>query len=128
MNINVIGGTIGVAALVALFALHGCKRDEAPTPPAPQVTVTKPAPAKLAPASKNLCTVDHPSHTVQPTGDVKKPVYRKVLKGGQLGGPVTCDRVPAVAKQFPPDQVIAAAKQYGMTPTQLSQLRVCLKN
>jgi hypothetical protein len=136
MSTNFVGGALVVAALGGLLYLHGCKREEskpvkAPTPitnPAPvkPVAPVVPVPAPAPKVEANPCTVAHPCHPVKPVGNPKKPVYHKVLKGGKLDGPIDCKRVPEVAKTFTPEQVMKAAKQYGLTPEQLAQLRVCL--
>lgn len=126
MSKEFVGGLLVVAALSAVL-YHGIKRDESRPMPAP-VPISNPAPVPEPPHPdvSKACTVDHPCHVVKPEGDPKKPVYHKVLKGGQLDGPVDCKYVPAVAHVYPKETVIAYAKARGLTPAQLSELRLCL--
>ncbi len=118
-SINVIGGALAVLALGALL-YFGLKH---PAPiPAPAVSTVAPlrAPQVLKPPGiKKIAAV--PAPVPQPRNK-----YRRVLKGGKLDGEISCKEVPAVAHQFTPDQVLAAAAQYGLSPAQLSALRVCL--
>ena len=91
------------------------------------VPISNPAPATATPDVAVKCTVEHPCHTVKAEGTPKHPVYRKVLRRRKaLDGPVTCKQVPQVAREYPPDKVIAFAKGYGLTPQQLGELRLCL--
>lgn len=127
-TMNVLGGTLGVLALGSIFFLHGC--DKKPAAPAPVAKVEAPAVVAPAPVPGPVvlspCTAEHPCHTVIQSGPPNKPVYNRVLKGGRIGAPINCKTVPLAAKVASKDDVIAAAKEYGLTPAQLAQLRVCL--
>ena len=108
LSVNAIGGVISIVALGALFYFG------AQTPP----TVSTVAPTSEPQVLK-------PPVVIPPL--VKKPsTYHRVLKGGKLDGKVNCKKVPPVARQFSKDQVLAAAKEYGLSPAQISALRVCL--
>jgi hypothetical protein len=103
-SVSAIGGVIAVVALGAILYFG------AQTPP----TVST-----LAPVSKPQ--VLKPP-VVPPL--VKKPTHsRRVPKGGKI----KCELVPQIAHQFSKDQVLAAAKEYGLSPAQISALRVCLR-
>jgi hypothetical protein len=123
---NVIGGTAGALALVGILYLHGCK-SEAPVVPTPPHADAKPTP-KTAPLDHWAVPAPAPAPVVVAPVHTKagKKVYHRVLKGGKLDGPVQCKDVPLLAKQAPKDKVLAAAKEYGLTPKQLADLRVCL--
>ena len=131
-TMNVIGGTLGVIALGSIFFLHGCDKKPVESMPVAKIetpvnpyepAVPIPTPPNQMPAQ---CTVEHPCHTVIQSGPAKKPVYNRVLKGGRIGAPINCKTVPLAAKVASPDDVMKAAKEYGLTPAQLAQLRVCL--
>jgi len=57
---------------------------------------------------------------------VVPPVYHKVLPGGKIGPKIDCARVPAVAWLYPQAAVEQYARSYGLTESQIRQLRVCL--
>jgi hypothetical protein len=106
-SVNVIGGVIAVIALGAVlyFGAHA--------PPTVSTVAPISEPQVLKPP------------VVPPL--VKKPTaYRRVHKGGKIDGAIKCKSVPQVAHQFSKDQVLAAAKEYGLSPAQISALRVCL--
>lgn len=118
MNINMFGAALGVAALATIVIYHGHREHEA--------AAIAPPPAAVSPISaavEKAPSVERPREIVPA---VRKPVYHRVLKGGKIDGPVNCKSVPPLAKVYSPEQVLAAAKQYGLTPEQLGQLRVCL--
>lgn len=128
LTVNIVGGALAIGALATIVFFGAGAACSVSTPVPPAVPV-KPLAPHVSAGKKHHhelrhCTVEHPCHTVVPTD--KPGVYRKVLKGGRLDGKVDCSQVPAVAREFSPDQVIAAAKQYGLSPAQLSALRVCL--
>ena len=103
LSFNAIGGVISIVALGAVlyFGAH--------TPPAVSTLAPTPGPQVLKPP------------LLKP--QVKKPTpKRQLLKGKKID----CGVVPKVAHQFSKDQVLAAAKEYGLSPAQISALRVCL--
>lgn len=150
MSLNQIGGITGVAVFAAILYLHGCKhepiREERPV--APVVQHVAPAPAPVAkPAAPPVrqfpevvpCIGDFKCGTrseketkpvsVRPNAAIlkrPKPVYHRVLKGGEIDGPMDCKKVPQIAKEYPPDVVLKYAKKMGMAPEELAKLRVCL--
>jgi hypothetical protein len=108
LSVNAIGGAIAIVALGAViyFGAHA--------PPTVSTVAPVSEPQVLKPP-------------VVPPPLVEKPsTYRKVLKGGKIDGKVKCKSVPPVVHQFSKDQVLAAAKEYGLSPAQISALRVCL--
>jgi len=107
MNMKVVGGSLCVLALVAIFFLHG-RKHEAPAP-APVVIaepvivpLPTPAPVKVAP----------------------KPVSKKVVVGPPLK---IAPAVPATKKEKQPDMSLscraARAVVAGKTPAQLQEMR-----
>ena len=109
LSVNAIGGAIAVIALGALFYFG------AQTPPTVSTLAPVSEPQVLKPP-------------VVPPPLVRKPTtYRQVRKGRKIDGMVKCKSVPPVAHQYSKDQVLAAAKEYGLSPAQISALRVCLK-
>jgi hypothetical protein len=120
MSMNGIGGVAAVIALAAILYAHERHRTAAAPAPVPtRVEIPVPAPAPK-PAPRKF------ARPKRPTVEEKKPVYRKVIKGGKIDGPISCKQVPLIAHQYPPDKVIAVAKQYGLSPSETSQLRLCL--
>lgn len=107
LSVNAIGGAIAVVALGAVlyFGAHA--------PPTVSTVAPVSEPQVLKPPVLPPL-VEKPTH------------YRRVLKGGKVDGKINCKAVPAVAHQFSKDQVLAAAKEYGLSPAQISALRVCL--
>ena len=116
-SVNAIGGTLAAVAL-AVVLFFGVRQVVCPTQPTASTVVVAPAPQVLKPPVAKSDTSPAPAP--------KPKVYRKVLKGGKLGAKVDCTWVPSVAHQFSKDQVLAAAKEYGLSPAQISALRVCL--
>ena len=120
LTVNGIGGALAAFALVAVIAfgasrsanLAGSVSTEAP---AKAVEVLKPKPLVAG------CTVAKPCPVVKPAR-----TYRKVLTNGKLDGRIGCRYVPKIANKFDQEQILTAAKQYGLSPEQLSALRVCL--
>jgi hypothetical protein len=108
-SINLIGGALAVAALGAVIFFGVQASPCAGVPP----TVSTVAPVLDAPVLK-------------PPVTKKSVVYRKVLKGGKLGDAMACKQVRSAAAEYTKAQVLAAAKQYGLSPAQVSALRVCL--
>lgn len=103
-SVNAIGGTLSIVALAVVFYLG--------TPPTVPITVPAPAQVLQPPVPVPL---------------VKKPsVYHRVVKDGKIDGAVKCKWVPKVAYLFSKDRVLAAAKEYGLSPAQISALRACL--
>ena len=119
-SVNAIGGTLAAVAL-AVVLFFGVRQVVCPTQPTASTVVVAPAPQVLKPPVAKSDTSPTP-----PAPAPKPKVYRKVLKGGKLGAKVDCTWVPSVAHQFSKDQVLAAAKEYGLSPAQISALRVCL--
>ena len=117
LSVNAIGGAIAVIALGAMFYFG------AQTPPTVSTVATPPAEQVLKPPVVQSPVVETP--VLPPLVEKSKP-HRKVLKGGRIDGKVNCKSVPEVAHQFSKDQVLAAAKEYGLAPAQISALRVCL--
>ena len=115
-SLNIIGGTLAVAALAAVFyfGVQGCSA------PPPTVALAPPQPAPVlkppvAPA---------PPVVAPPSPQPRK--YRRVLKGGKLGAAIDCKQVPPIAYEYSKEQVLAYAREYGLSPEAISALRVCL--
>ena len=87
--------------------------------PAKAAEVLKPKP--LVAGHLAGCTVAKPCPVVKPAR-----TYRKVLTNGKLDGRIGCRYVPKIANEFDRAQILAGAAQYGLSPQQLSALRVCL--
>lgn len=109
LTVNQVGAVLAAAALIAVIVLGVHYRE----------------------AAKSAKMTDHVSTQVpaKPTAKVTaKPgrTYRKVLKGGKLDGRIGCRHVPKIANEFDRAQILAGAAQYGLSPEQLSALRVCL--
>jgi len=146
MTLNQIGAACGVLAFVAIMYLHGCKEVVIiPTPhemvetpkistPAPKIEPKVEKPVERFPKVVP-CIGDGkcgPRSEVKPARSNKailnrtKPVYHKVLKNGEIDGKIDCKEVPTVAHEYPPAKVIEYAKEMGLSPEKLAQLRVCL--
>ncbi len=125
LTVNKVGGFLAVAALAAVLVFGA--RQMVPESAGPVSTVAPTAPTQvlkpkpLVSAHTSGCTVSKPCPVVKPTR-----VYRKVLTNGKLDGRIGCRYVPKIANEFDRKQVLAAAEQYGLSPEQLSALRVCL--
>ena len=117
LSVNAIGGAIAIVALGAVFYFG------AQTPPTVSTLAPTSEPQVLKPPVVQPPVVE--KSVIPPLVEKSKP-HRKVLKGGKVDGKVNCKSVPEVAHQFSKDQVIAAAKEYGLSPAQISALRVCL--
>lgn len=119
MNINVIGGSLGVVALVAILSFHGCHQ----TGTSPKVTehLQSPAAASAKP-TKPIITL-----AAKPT---KAPVaahhLRRVLPGGKLDGTVDCARVKSFAEGKTSAQLAVLAAKYHVSKEQLSKYESCL--
>lgn len=109
-SVNLIGGTIAVLGLAALLYFGMQHSTARPVPVSIPTPVVAPV-HRQAPERRPIR---------------RKPVYHRVLKGGKIDGRVSCAHVPQIAYEYSKDQVINAAKQYGLSPAQLSALRVCL--
>ena len=124
LTVNKVGGVLAAFALVAVIAfgasrsanLAGSVSTEAP---AKAAEVLKPKP--LVAGHLAGCTVAKPCPVVKPAR-----TYRKVLTNGKLDGRIGCQYVPKIANKFDRAQILAGAAQYGLSPQQLSALRVCL--
>jgi hypothetical protein len=55
-----------------------------------------------------------------------KPIYRRVLKSGHLDGEIDCKSVPLAIRQLSHEQILAAARSYGLSMAQIEKFRVCL--
>ena|ERR1019366_395619 len=121
MNLNVIGGALGMAALVALL-LHG--RHATPVLPAPASVVTAPAPIAPLP-------IQPPAPAVKPTPAATKPaipnvIYHRVEQGGAQGPEIACNTsVKLFADGKSPAELAATAKQYGVSVDILKRYYVC---
>jgi hypothetical protein len=116
-SINALGGVIAVVALGAMFYFGAEKPPTVSTVVAPaQEQVLKPPVVKPPVVEKSV---------IPPLVEKSRP-HRRVLKGGKVDGKIDCKEVPEVAHHFTKDQVLAAAKEYGLSPAQISALRVCL--
>lgn len=118
MNRNVLGGTLSVAALAAIFT-YGQTPTQAPVPvPAPQAQVPVAPPAPPAPPA--------PAPVVKPVQSTTT-VYHRVEQGGAQGPVVSCVTVKPFADGKSPADIAAAAKQYGVTPDDVRRYYVCLQ-
>ena len=105
-SINIIGGTLAVAAL-GTWLYFGVKQVGPCPAPIPTVSTVAPAPV--------------PRVLKPPVPSKLHRVYRKPVSK------VDCNGVPPAARQVKDkEQVLAAAAQYGLSPAQVSALRVCL--
>lgn len=128
LTVNQVGAFLTVAALAAVI-VFGAQREAVKSAPVagPAQTQTPAAPAKTNSATPLMaghlagCTEAKPCPVVKPVR-----TYRKVLRNGKLDGRANCKFVPKIADQFDRQQVLAAAERYGLSPEQLSALRVCL--
>ena len=129
LTVNEVGFGLAAAALVAVLVI-GSRTVEVPKSAPASASVSTVVPAKsaqvlkpkpLVSAHTSGCTVEKPCPVVKPA-----TVYRKVLTNGKLDGRIGCRYVPKIASKFDRQQVLAAAEQYGLSPAQLSALRVCL--
>ena len=123
-SLNLIGGVLAAVALGAVlyFGAHA--------PPTVSTVAPVSEPQVLKPPVVEKPLVVEKSPVVPPVVSplVKKPTtYRRVRKGGKIDGKVKCKSVPPVAHQFSKDQVLDAAKEYGLSPAQISALRVCFE-
>lgn len=126
MNLNVIGGALGMAALAAIFVYgrHEPVKTETPAvvikpAPAPAPVTKAPAPVvKQAPPSKV------PLPTPAPAPD-KNVIYHRVEHGGAQGAEVPCKAVKLFAEGKSPAELAAFAKQYGVTVESLARYYVC---
>ncbi len=128
LTVNKVGGVLAALALVAVIVfgasrsailagfLAGSVSAQAPAKPA---EVVKPAP--LMAGHLAGCTVAKPCPVVKPVR-----TYRKVLTNGKIDGRIGCRYVPKIVNEFDRAQILAGAAQYGLSPQQLSALRVCL--
>ena len=124
LTVNKVGGVLAALALVAVIVfgasrsaiLAGSVSAQAPAKPA---EVVKPAPHMAGHLAG--CTVAKPCPVVKPVR-----TYRKVLKSGGLDGRIGCRYVPKIVNEFDRAQILAGVAQYGLSPQQLSALRVCL--
>lgn len=124
MNLNVIGGALGLAALAAIF-VYG-RHEPVKTQPVPAVVVIKPAPAPApvtAPVVKQTLPSKVPLPTPAPSRDVI--VYHRVEHGGAQGAVVPCKSVKLFAEGKSPAELAAFAKQYGVTVESLARYYVC---
>ncbi len=115
MNLNVIGGALGMAALVALL-LHG--RHATPTSPAPVPVVTAPA---LVPAPP----VKYLPAPVPVVESIPNVLYHRVEQGGAQGPEVACTSIKLFATGKSPAELAATAKQYGVSVETLKRYYVC---
>ena len=124
LTVNKVGGILAALVLVAVIAfgasrsanLAGSVSAQAPAKPA---EVVKPAPHMAGHLAG--CTVAKPCPVVKPVR-----TYRKVLTNGKIDGRIGCRYVPKIVNEFDRAQILAGAAQYGLSPQQLSALRVCL--
>jgi len=132
MTKELVWGVLAVAVVGALIWHH--KHDERVVV-APVSTVAEHSPfaeTGNAPQPTNGFNFTIPRPLPRPAAAdkaravTKKPVYHKVRADGLQGAVIDCKQVPLVAKQFTTEQVLTAAKKYGLSPEQLDQLRVCL--
>ncbi len=126
MNLNFIGGTLGVLALVAILSINGCHRTVTPAKVTAHVQTPAVAPAQAA--AKAAKPVNPPA--AKPTnGPVKKlgkhRLYR-VLPGGKTDGVIDCARVKSFAEGKTPAQLAALAAKYHVSKDQLSKYETCL--
>ena len=124
LTVNGIGGALAALALVAVI-VFGASRSAFLAGPvsaqAPVQSAEVPKPKPLMAGHLAGCTVAKPCPVVKPAR-----TYRKVLTNGKLDGRIGCRYVPKIANKFDQEQILTAAKQYGLSPEQLSALRVCL--
>ena len=124
LTVNGIGGALAALALVAVI-VFGASRSAFLAGPvsaqAPVQSAEVPKPKPLMAGHLAGCTVAKPCPVVKPAR-----TYRKVLTNGKLDGRIGCRYVPKIANEFDHAQILAGAAQYGLSPQQLSALRVCL--
>ena len=126
MNLNVIGGTLGVLALLAVFGLHGCQRTATPAKSPAHVQTPAVAPVQAAAkAAKPVNPLAAKPTKATPVAPAKHTL-RRVLPGGKLDGPVNCARVKSFAEGKTPVQLAALAAKYHVSKDQLSKYEACL--
>ena len=124
LTVNKVGGILAALVLVAVIAFGASRSANLAGPvsaqePEKATEVLKPKP--LVAGHLAGCTVAKPCPVVKPAR-----TYRKVLTNGKLDGRIGCRYVPKIANEFDRAQILAGAAQYGLSPQQLSALRVCL--
>lgn len=117
MNLNVIGGALGVAALIAIFAYGQREPDSVPAPivqaPDPVIVKALPAvPVKVPPIPR-------------PAPIKNAIVYHRVEQGGAQGAEVSCASVKLFVEGKSPAEVATIAKQYEVTVDQVKRYYVC---
>lgn len=115
MNMNIIGGTLVVAALAGILTLHGCDR-KVPAPKPVATQVSKPA---VVPVAKPVVTPDATKATA-------KVVYHRVVPGGQTDGTITCKFVRSFVAGKTQAQLDALRKQYKVSGDELASYKACL--
>lgn len=127
MNLNVIGGALGIAVLAAIF-VYG-QHEPAKTEPVPAVVIKPapapaPAPVTKAPAPVVKQTLPSKAPLPAPAPD-KNVIYHRVEHGGAQGAEVPCKAVKLFAEGKSPAELAAFAKQYGVTVESLARYYVC---
>ena len=141
MTLNQIGAILGVAALAAIFIWH--PRVHRVEPVAPIVEVA-PTPVEVAPTPHpGLGTLKPvpepkpaPTHVVKPESKpaphVAKPepepkhATKAPAPTGKFKGPIDCKKVPSIAYQLPWTIVGDALYAYGLSPTEIAEVKACL--
>ena len=124
LSINVIGGAIAVIALGAVFYFGAQTPLTVQTPPTVSTLAPVSEPQVLKPPVVQPPVVEK-LPVIPPLVEKSKP-HRRVHKGRRVDGAVECKTVARIAHQYSKAQVLAAAKEYGLSPAQISALRVCL--
>ncbi len=146
MNFNVLGGTLGVAALVAIFAYGSHEAPvvkQSPAPVVEQVPIPVPKPV-VAPAIVPAVVpvvpvvpapvVKAPTPAPAPTPPAKpapapvsiSTVFHRVEQGGAQGPEIACASIKQFAEGKSTAELAAIAKQYGVSVADVQRYFVCI--
>lgn len=131
MNSNVLGGTLGVAALAAIFAYGSHEAPVIEQPPAPVLVKQAPAPLPVpkpvqppAPAAKAVpAPAKQPAPA--PATPTKAVIYHRVEQDGSQGPVIACASVKQFAEGKSPADLAALAKQYGVSVADVQRYYIC---
>lgn len=116
MNLNLIGGVLSVAALVAIIVFHD-------RPSVPTSTAIPSTPTVAVPATEPKVTTVKPAPKAK---DQKTTVYHRVEQGGKQGSEVGCANVKNFAEGKSQAEVALAAKQYNASIDEVKRWYVCI--
>lgn len=122
MNLNLIGGVLSVAALVAIIVFHD--GSSVPTSTSTSTPTAIPStPTVAVPATEPKVTTVKPAPKAK---DQKTTVYHRVEQGGKQGSEVGCANVKNFAEGKSQAEVALAAKQYNASIDEVKRWYVCI--